>query len=68
MGVAARKSDVAPGARLAESLRRANACREMALVLKALGRQSSVPDIKWMADVAAEELSAAASSAPHAAR
>lgn len=46
----------------AERLRRAGACTEMAEVLLALGRHSTVPDVQWMAQVAADELAKAARS------
>jgi hypothetical protein len=44
----------------AERIRRASACAEMADVLRNVGQGTSVPDIKWMADVAVEELTSRA--------
>lgn len=40
----------------AERVRRANACSEMADVLRYVGKGSNVPDVRWMTDVAVEEL------------
>lgn len=46
--------------RAAERIRRASACAEMADVLRNVGQGATVPDIKWMADVAVEELTSRA--------
>jgi hypothetical protein len=52
----AQQQDAANTPMNAERVRRANACSEMADVLRYVGRGSSVPDVKWMTDVAVEEL------------
>lgn len=56
MALTAENPRFEPDPWLAEQLRRANACREMADVLQALGRQASVPDTRWMVEVATEVL------------
>lgn len=60
MALLAEKSRFDADSLLAEQLRHSNACEEMAAILKTLGCWSSVPDFRWMAAVAADELCEAA--------
>lgn len=45
-----------PAVHAADRLRRANACAEMAEQLKVYANQAHVPDVRWMAEAASEEL------------